>query len=340
MPTAGGGIDWTLLGGAAREIAALGRLPPIVRMLGDARRRAALSVWARYQGSAAGLEAGLERGEPAARREFERLVERALLEMRRQVDAEAGRAGLRSGWAAVLDAWWRDTEAGEYLDDPRLDRGVRVQILSDLDEMNELLGSYASFFARLEPFLAGDRPTRLLDLAAGHGGFALFAAELARKAGHAVTITASDIKAEYLELGRERAQKTGVKVSFALQDALDLSNLAPGAFDVITCTQSLHHFRPGQIALMFAEASRVATRGVTFIDGARSARNAAAFVGIGLLLFRNTAFAHDALVSFRRFYVPEELELIARLCPGGEHASADWILPGHCVLELRQPARP
>src|SRR5688572_13289517 len=116
MPTAGGAIDWMLLGGAAREIAALGRLPPIVRMLGEARRRAALNVWARHQAAAADLTSGLERGELAARRALEHLVGRALSEMRRQVDAEAGRAGLRSGWAAVLDAWWRDTEAGEYLD--------------------------------------------------------------------------------------------------------------------------------------------------------------------------------------------------------------------------------
>ena len=334
MPSAGGAIDWKLLGGAARDIAALGGLPPIVRVLGEVRRAASLNVWARHQAAAAALVPGLERSEPAARKALEQLIERALLEMRRQVDAEAARTGLKSGWAAFLDAWWRDTEAGEYLDDPLLDRKVRVRILSDLDEMNELLGSYASFFSRLEPFLASDRRTRLLDLAAGHGGFALFAADLAQKAGHGVTITASDIKPEYLELGRERARQSGVEVNFAQQNALDLSNLAPGAFDVITCTQSLHHFKPGQIALMFTEASRIATRGVMFIDGARSARNAAAFVGIGLLLFRNPAFAHDALVSFRRFYVPEELELIARLCPGGERAAADWILPGHCVLEL------
>jgi 2-polyprenyl-3-methyl-5-hydroxy-6-metoxy-1,4-benzoquinol methylase len=336
MLTAGAGFDWSLLGGAAREIAALGGLPPLVRMLGDARRRVGLNVWAQYQQAAADLHGGLEHGDPAARHGLEGLVERALEEMRRQVDAEANRAGLRSGWAAVLDAWWRDTEAHEYLDDPQLDRNVRVQILSDLDEMNELLGSYKSFFAKLEPLLARDAVTRLLDLAAGHGGFAVFAAEFARQAGHAVAITASDIKPEYLALGAERAQKSGVQVDFLVQDALDLSNLEAGSFDIITCTQSLHHFRAGQIALMFSEASRVATRGVMFIDGARSARNAAAFVGIGLLLFRNRAFAHDALVSFRRFYVPEELALIARLCPGGDAARAGWILPGHCALELEK----
>jgi len=336
MLTAGGGFDWSLFGDAAREIAALGGLPPLVGLLGDARRRVGLNVWAKYQQPAVHLHRGLEQGDPAARRGLEQLVENALGQMRRQVDAEANRAGLRSGWAAVLDAWWRDTNANEYLDDPELDRDVRVQILSDLDGMNALLGSYKSFFARLEPFLAGDAPTRLLDLAAGHGGFAVFAAELAQRAGQRVAITASDIKPEYLALGAERSAKAGVEVSFQVQDALDLSNLERGAFDIVTCTQSLHHFKAGQIALMFSEANRVATRGVMFIDGARSARNAAAFVGLGLLLFRNAAFAHDALVSFRRFYVPEELELIARLCPGGEAASADWILPGHCALELQK----
>src|SRR5688500_12748907 len=144
MLTAGGGFDWSL-GGAAREIAALGGLPPLVRMLGEARRRVGLNVWARHQQAAAQLHGALAQGDAAARRALEALVERALGDMRRQVDAEANRAGLRSGWAAVIDAWWRDTEANEYLDDPELDRSVRVQILSDLDEMNELIGSYRGF---------------------------------------------------------------------------------------------------------------------------------------------------------------------------------------------------
>ena len=131
-----------------------------------------------------------------------------------------------------------------------------------------------------------------------------------------VEFTASDIHREYLDLGATRARQAGLASRFELQDALDLSNLKAGDYDVITCTQSLHHFGPGQIAVMFSEASRIATRGVVFIDGARSALTAAAVVGLGLLMFRHRPFAHDALVSFRRFFVPEELALIARLCPG------------------------
>jgi 2-polyprenyl-3-methyl-5-hydroxy-6-metoxy-1,4-benzoquinol methylase len=323
-----------LIRDAARGIAALGLHPPTARLLASARRRAAEAAFENCRERALELAPGLRTGEAAARAALDQLAESGLRAMREQVENDAGRSGLRPGWAASLDAWWRDTHEGEYLDDPSLDPRMRVEILSHLDDMNDLLGSYASFFDRLRPYLGAGARTRVLDLAAGHGGFVLAAAELARAEKLDLELTASDIKREYLELGAERARRAGLSARFELQDALDLSSLGPGQYDVLTCTQSLHHFRPGQIAVMFAEAARVASRAVLFIDGARSARNAAAILGLGLLFFRHRAFTHDALVSFRRFYVPEELELIARLCPAGARARAEWIAPGHCVLEL------
>jgi hypothetical protein len=86
---------------------------------------------------------------------------------------------------------------------------------------------------------------------------------------------------------------------------------------------------------MFAEAARIAAHGVLFIDGMRSAINAAMVTSLEYLLYRDRALAHDTLISFRRFFVPEELQLLARLSPWGAHASASWMPPGHCVLELR-----
>ena len=121
-----------------------------------------------------------------------------------------------------------------------------------------------------------------------------------------------------------------------MQDALDLKNLAPGSYDVLTCMQSLHHFSPGQVAVMFSEAARVAARGVIFLDGTRSALAAVGLGGLGLFRYRDPDFVHDALVSFRRFFVAEELELLAQLGPWGGGASARWIAPGHCLLALRK----
>jgi ubiquinone/menaquinone biosynthesis C-methylase UbiE len=307
-------------------------------LLGRVREQAVRVIVQRHRSEVERLAPAVREGSADARRQLERVADRALGEMRTEVASAAHRAGL--GWAAALDAWWRDTTALEYLDDPWLDQRVRVRILSRLDQMNALLDSYWAFFERLRPWLDARRPTKVLDLAAGHGGFALAAARLARERELSVSVTASDIKPEYLELGRQAALAQGLDVTFVVQDALDLGNLEPAAYDVITCTQSLHHFSAGHVAVMFAEAARVAGRGVLFIDGERSALNAAAIASVGLFMFRDRAFTHDALISFRRFFVAQELELLAALTPWGERARAEWNPPGHCVLSLVKGGSP
>lgn len=315
-----------------QRLARRGARAPLAALLRSARGQAVRAVCDEHRQAISALAPRLEQGERAARVELDRLAERAFAGMRQRVGAVAQSTNWAVACSATLDAWWSSAQALEYLDDPHLDPEKRLSIVSRLDGMNAMLGSYALFFEYLMPLLSKDRRTKVLDLAAGHGGFALAAAALAERTGCAVSVVASDIKREYLDLGARRARSAGLDVRFHVQDALDLSNLEAGEYDVVTCTQSLHHFRPGQVAVMFAEAARVARRGVLFIDGARSALNAMAVVGFGLIAYRDSAFAHDALISFRRFFVPEELDLLARLSPWGASASAQWIPPAHCLL--------
>jgi ubiquinone/menaquinone biosynthesis C-methylase UbiE len=319
---------------ATRSFAAIGAPDPLRALLAPARRHALREVLTCFQPQVTELSAGLAHGEPRARDAFASLAEAALSEMRRRVAESAERSGGAMNWAASVDEWWRHTDASENMDDPELDERVRVRIVTHLDSMNELLGSYRLFFERLRPLLRPSGATRVLDLAAGHGGFALAVARFAREERIELEIVASDIKREYLALGERRAREDRLDVRFMPQDALDLSNIPRGDFDLLTSTQALHHFAPGQIALMFAEAARVAARGVLFIDGARSALTAAATWAVGVFGYRDRAFAHDSLVSFRRFFVPEELELLGRLGPGCDRARASAVAPGHCLLEL------
>lgn len=323
-----------LLRRATQNLAAIGAPAPLRTLLGPARRRALEQVLASARPAALALAEPLEQGDPAARARLADLAEQALCEMRSRVADAAVARGAAATLAVSVDEWWRQTDESEYLDDPSLDQRVRVRIVEHLDSMNELLGSYRLFFERLRPLLSASGPTRVLDLAAGHGGFLLAIARHAECERIELELCASDIKPEYLALGERRARALGLDVRFATQDALDLSNLEPGQYDVLTSTQALHHFSPGQIAVMFAEAARVAGRGVLFIDGARSALTAAATWALGVFGYRDRAFAHDSLVSFRRFFVPEELELLARLGPRGDRARALAVAPGHCLLEL------
>jgi ubiquinone/menaquinone biosynthesis C-methylase UbiE len=220
------------------------------------------------------------------------------------------------------------------MDRPDLDEATRQRIVAELGALNDVLGSYVHFLDEMQPLLAPGRTTRVLDLAAGHGGFCVAAAKVAKQRGLDMHFTASDLEPAYLELGAAHARREGLDVDFVQQDALDLSNLDDGAYDIITCTQALHHFPPGLIAVMFEAASRAATRGVVFIDGCRSVVTGIGLASFGILRFRNPSFVHDAWVSARRFFVPEELELLARIGPWGDRVHARWESPGHCVVRL------
>ena len=308
----------------------------VTASLAEVRSNAARQVFERYRPQAAELADGLARGEESARTELAAVAEGALAEMRAAVRREARLAGRAMALIETLDRRWRKPEARELMDDPDLDAGVRSQILESLDHFNVRLGSYQAFFDHLRPLLIPGRLTRVLDLASGHGGFALAAARAARDTGLAVDMTASDLRREYLELGEAVARREGLPVHFLVQDVRELSDLTDEGFDVMTCTQSLHHLPPGLIAVMFEAAVRTAQRGVVFIDGSRSFRTA---LGLGLfatLRYRYRPFVHDTWVSTRRFYVPQELALLARLGPWGEAVEAFWCAPGFCVLRSTQ----
>jgi SAM-dependent methyltransferase len=308
----------------------------VTRGLGALRSRAVSQVLAEVRPQTGALAAGLAAGEEGARAELAAAAESALAAMRAAVRREARRAGPGKATLAGLDRLWSRPDAREHMDDPGLDPGRRSRILAALDHFNAALGSYEIFVDLLRPLLRQGGPTRILDLASGHGGFALAAARVARAEGLALAITASDLRREYLDLGEAAARREELPVRFRVQDARDLSGLAAERFDVVTSTQSLHHLPPGLVAVTFEAAVRAAARGVVFVDGCRSLRTG---FGLGLfnsLRYRHGAFVHDTWVSARRFYVPEELELLARIGPWGDGVEARWAAPGFCVLRLRR----
>lgn len=304
-----------------------------VGFLGEPRTQAAADALDRYRPRALALAAAMDAGEAGAAEAYGALVEEALEHMRRRT-VERARTPLERVAASVHDRF-ADTDEEEYLDDPDLDPAMRVRMIDHLDEINRLVGNYQSFLRAMRPLFAPDGPTRILDLAAGHGGFALEVARMARAEGLAIEITATDLRPEYLALGEAVAAREGLDVRFRVQDALDLSNLAPGEVDVICCTQAIHHFPPSMTARMFRESARAAGRGVVFVDGCRSVMHGALIHALGRVRYRDPGLAHDAWVSFRRFYSPEELGLIGRLGPEAPGVEAKWMRPAHCLLRYR-----
>lgn len=94
---------------------------------------------------------------------------------------------------------------------------------------NELIDTAANHVSERLVELAGIGPgSRVLDVAAGYGEPSLTAA---RKAGAEGSVVASDISAEMLAFGRERAAKAGIEnIEFVESDAMSL-DFAPDSFD-------------------------------------------------------------------------------------------------------------
>ena len=124
-------------------------------------------------------------------------------------------------------------------------------MIEDVDRFNRLLGSYVRFLDLVAPLLPPGGGT-VLDVASGHGCFPLALAAHARDRGLKLRVIASDLRDEYLAIGRAKGDPS---VEFRVLDALALRGVfAPGEVDVITCTQSLHHLDAALVAGFLAAA--------------------------------------------------------------------------------------
>lgn len=297
----------------------------------DAMRRTAADFVLRAQGLA---EAVVARNSEAING-YDALVADAVDHMRSLRPADSG------ALTAVCDAIDRRLYRNdpELLDDPAFPAAARAKGLDGLHRLNELLGSYEAFLIALMPLVElaeqrGRRPVRIHDLASGHAGFAVF---LEQRLGDRVVMEASDIKDEYLDLGRARARELGASVAFFCEDALAIDGPRARGVDILICTQSVHHFPPGMVARMIGEAARAATTGVLIADAERSWLFYGLVAVVSAIHGRSWVLTHDGMVSLRRMFYEEELGLLAALAPSlppSARIETGTFLPAHAFVRI------
>ena len=297
----------------------------------DAMRRTAAEFVLRAQGAAEAVAAR----NPEAIARYDALVAAAVDHMRAL--RPTGTNPLTSLYDALDRRLYRNDP--ELLDDPSFPAEARAKGLDGLHRLNELLGSYEAFLLALTPLVElaeqrGRRPVRIHDLAAGHAGFAVF---LAQRLGSRVVMEASDIKDEYLDLGRARARALDADVGFFCEDALAIDGPLRRGVDILICTQSVHHFPPGMVARMIGEAARAATTGVLIADAERSWLFYGLVGLVSALHGRSWVLTHDGMVSLRRMFYEEELGLLAALAPSlppGARLETGTFLPAHAFVRI------
>jgi SAM-dependent methyltransferase len=276
---------------------------------------------------------------PDLERHVDDVIGRLRVERRRRGREAGGLTGL----SVTIDDALR-TDAVEHMDDPNFPERGKFAIAQGLHLLNTVTFGYVRLVAYLEPMLREaharlGRPVRVLELAAGTGGFAFALAKGARRRGLSVEVTGSDIVPLYVSRAKAAAEKTDLPLTFKRVDALDMSDIADGAYDIAFIAQSVHHFSPGQLARMVAECRRIATTAFVSVDGHRSLGMVGFVVGTAALAMW-PSMIHDATISARKFYSAPELAAIAQLGAPGARVQTGRIQPLLSTLTARFDAQP
>ncbi|HYW53055.1 MAG TPA: methyltransferase domain-containing protein [Dongiaceae bacterium] len=199
----------------------------------------------------------------------------------------------------------RRTIARELMDEPVADLDELAGNLRDIAFANARLGGTAPVVRALRRLGA----RTVLDVGSGAGDVALALVRDAERRGVQVRVTCLDVSEQMLALAR-RATGAHPALEFVRGDGESLP-FGGGAFDVVTCTLALHHFDPGGARALLGELRRVARITPVVCD---LRRGAVAFAGTWLWsrTSRNRLTRHDAPLSVRRAYTPEEALALAR----------------------------
>ena len=223
------------------------------------------------------------------------------------------------------------TSESEIMDRENIAENERLALVQALDRQNIMMGLYERYVDILLPLIneaarREQREVRVLELASGSGGLALALGEVVKRLQLQVCITGSDIVPAFVEEGNLQAAKKKLAVRFRVLNAFDPKELGNGEFDLVVMSQSLHHFSPGQLAVIIAQSVRYSTGGFVGIDGFRSVLLAC---GVPLIagLQGFGSFALDGFTSARKFYSELELDIIAEIATGRKNHTVACLWP-------------
>lgn len=235
-------------------------------------------------------------------------------------DAKVGRqqgslvSTATEGWAKfrwLAPARRFDPEEPEWIDRAGTDAGWLREELQVMAHANERCGTHQLILGYLENLLpkAAARPVTVLDLGTGAADIPRAMAAWFRERRQEASITAVDRNPEALRMAAELS-RDWPEVRVEQHDLLALP-FEPGSFDVVHCSQALHHFSMGDAVKVLRRAWEICRAGCVITDLRRN------WASVGLVQFAAHTFIkspiirHDALQSCRAAFTVEELRALA-----------------------------
>lgn len=228
----------------------------------------------------------------------------------------------------------RQAGAKELLDGP-LDPRTLAANLRDLARINRWLGGAGLSWRAIRPLLRERSPgqhLRVLDIGTGAADIPRALRRQTVDRDPTLEIVATDVRPETVSLALRTARRAPTfDVRLAPADRIDERD---GSFDVVHASLVLHHLEPPEAIELLREMARVAARAVIVNDLDRAWRWWAGAWLLTRVATANRYTRHDAPLSVRRAYRPQEVVELADAA-GLRLAAAYSALPGYryaCVF--------
>lgn len=210
--------------------------------------------------------------------------------------------------------WWLATRVDheEWLDQGLGPLEGVAQSLGDLNRINRWLGGIRSLASHLCPRLRRWRtaPIWLLDLGAGGCAIPTAIVQWARAESIPLRVIALDIQSRHLRLAQEWTH-AWPEISLVQGDARR-PPFREGRVDVVISSLFLHHFPEAELTTLLPSWVGVARGSIVMTDVVRHPLPYY-FIKVASPMFaRSRLTRHDAAVSIRRAYTPQELQAIVQ----------------------------
>jgi ubiquinone/menaquinone biosynthesis C-methylase UbiE len=184
--------------------------------------------------------------------------------------------------------------------------------LADLRRINRWLGGMRGLAEYLYPRIRECRaaPAHVLDLGAGGCTIPQILARWARREGIPVRIVALDLRHAHLQWAR-RSLLSWPEITVVQGDAL-APPVAEGGIDFVISSLFLHHFASDALIRLLPAWVRLARQSLVMTDLVRHPVPYWFMKAASPVFAHSVITRHDAAVSIRRAYRPQELRQIAQ----------------------------
>lgn len=230
----------------------------------------------------------------------------------------------------------RRIDGEEWLDQGMGSPEAIGQSLADLSRINRWLGGMRGLASHLYPRLRSwraDRP-RMLDLGAGGCTIPAAIARWAERERIPLQIFALDLQHAHLRWAQAQVRSRAEII--LVQGDVATPPFAAGSVDLVISSLFLHHFTPTALLQLLPKWVRLARRSLVMSDLVRHPVPYWFMKASSPVFARSAITRHDAAVSIRRAYRPQELQDIA-VEAGFPQAQVFTHFPYRMTLVIDQP---